>query len=93
MYEFSPGHFVVAADQIKGDFRATCCLLEEAWKAMSGAYGGLMSRAAFEAAISKGWDVPSFMTTLPAPGAFFLGPSSAAGQPTSGAFVMPEHRE
>jgi hypothetical protein len=93
MYDFSPNDFVVAAEQMKGDFRATSSLLEEAWKAMSGAHEGLISHAEFKAAICKGWDMPTPMATAPASGAFFLGASSAAGQPTSGAFIMPKIRK
>lgn len=89
MYSFRPECFVVAADQLKSDFRATCSRLEENWKMMSAAHQDLVVLPAFQAALSKGRHVPQLMAAPPASGAFFLGASSAGGQPTSGAFAFP----
>jgi len=90
MYDLSPAEFVVAGDQIKDDFRATCSLLQEAWKNMSDAYEDLLGHSEFKTALSKGRDVTDSMATAPASGSFFLGASSAGCQPTSGAFTVTE---
>lgn len=90
MYGFKPSHFVVAVEQLKSDFRATCSLLEEGWKRMSGASVDLKDLPAFQAALSKGSDGPALLYTPPTSGAFFLGASTSAAQPTSAAFVLPK---
>jgi hypothetical protein len=91
MYGFTRSHFVVAAEQLRNDFRATCSLLEEGWKRMSEASDDLKDLPEFEAALSKGSDGPALLYTPPTSGAFFLGASSAAPQPTSAAFILPKH--
>jgi hypothetical protein len=88
MYGFCAAEFAGASEQVRNDFRATCSLLEEAWKGMSDLYEDLMPLTAFKAALSKGRDAPGLMATAPASGAFFLGASSAGCQPTSGAFEV-----
>jgi hypothetical protein len=73
IYGFNPSHFVVAAEQLKNDFRATGSLLEEGWKRMCGAFVDLGDSPAFQAALSKGPDGPALLYTPPISGAFFLG--------------------
>lgn len=92
MYDFSPTDFVVAAQQMENDFRATCSHLEQAWRRMSDAYEDLIIHAAFKAALAKGSDVPPILATAPSSGAFFLGASSAGCQPAPVAFELSKRR-
>ena len=92
MYWFDPSHFVVAGEQLKNDFRATCSLLEDGWKRMSDACDDLRGLPGFQEALSKGLDGPA-LSSMPPPasgGLVFLGASSAAAQPTSAAFILPQ---
>jgi len=92
MYHFDREHFVVAAVQLKSDFRATCSALEDVWKRMSEEYDKLISIPRFLADLSGG-SASSFMDVSgapPASGAFYIG-EERAGKPSPTRFRVPLH--
>jgi hypothetical protein len=83
MYHFDRAHFVVAAVQLKSDYRATCSALEDVWKKMSEEYDKLILIPRFLTDLSSGSGSSYINVSGPPPasGAFYIG-EELAGKPS-----------
>lgn len=72
MYHLDRSDFVVAADQLKNDFKATCSHLEDAWKEMCGASQAILDNKEYLRRRDAGTAVASVGNPLAASGAIIV---------------------
>jgi len=86
MYEIDPSDFILAEEQIKGDFRALCSKLEAVWKNMCTASEAFWSLPSYQQLLAKGQD-DSILANGRGPvfGSFILGSDAQF-------IVRPAHR-
>ncbi|HET9406996.1 MAG TPA: hypothetical protein VFO39_07130 [Candidatus Sulfotelmatobacter sp.] len=72
MYHLDRSDFVVVADQLKDDFRSTCCHLEDAWKEMCRASQAILNHKEYLRRRDAGIAIASVGNPLAASGAIIV---------------------